>query len=160
MSLKRTLGIRDVVLFNLVAILGLRWIATAAKAGPSAIILWIVAALMFFIPQGLAVAELSSRYPAEGGIYAWTKQRFGDRHAYLCGWCYWVVNVLYYPQLLLSTAIVALYVVGKGDSGLGDQWLYVLPDDALRPVDRGRLQHRWAQHRESGCRMPADSAAT
>ena len=32
MSLKRTLGIRDVVLFNLVAILGLRWIATAAKA--------------------------------------------------------------------------------------------------------------------------------
>jgi glutamate:GABA antiporter len=127
MSLKRTLGIRDVVLFNLVAILGLRWIATAAKAGPSAIILWIVAALMFFIPQGLAVAELSARYPAEGGIYAWTKQRFGERHAYLCGWCYWVVNVLYYPQLLLSTAIVALYVVGKGDSGLGDQWLYVLP---------------------------------
>lgn len=127
MSLKRTLGTRDLVLFNLVAILGLRWIATAAKAGPSAITLWVLAALMFFVPQGLAVAELSARYPAEGGIYAWTKQRFGEGHAYLCGWCYWVVNILYYPQLLLSTAIVATYVIGKGDSGLGDRWIYVLP---------------------------------
>jgi glutamate:GABA antiporter len=127
MSLKRSLGIRDLVLFNLVAILGLRWIATAAKAGPSAITLWVLAALMFFIPQGLAVAELSARYPAEGGIYAWTKQRFGEGHAYLCGWCYWVVNILYYPQLLLSTAIVATYVIGKGDSGLGERWIYVLP---------------------------------
>jgi amino acid transporter len=127
MSLKRSLGTRDLVLFNLVAILGLRWIATAAKAGPSAITLWVLAALMFFIPQGLAVAELSARYPAEGGIYAWTQQRFGEGHAYLCGWCYWVVNILYYPQLLLSTAIVATYVIGKGDSGLGDRWIYVLP---------------------------------
>lgn len=126
-ALPRTLGVRDLVLFNLVAILGLRWIATAAKSGPSAITLWILAALMFFIPQGLAVAELSARYPAEGGIYAWTKQRFGEGHAYLCGWCYWIVNVLYYPQLLLSTAVIATYIIGRGNSTLKDQWLFVLP---------------------------------
>ena len=126
-ALPRTLGVRDLVLFNLVAILGLRWIATAAKSGPSAITLWILAAVLFFIPQGLAVAELSARYPAEGGIYVWTKQRFGEGHAYLCGWCYWIVNVLYYPQLLLSTAVIATYVVGKGSSGLQNQWTYVLP---------------------------------
>ena len=33
-GLKRTLGTRDLVLFNLVAIIGLRWINTAAKSGP------------------------------------------------------------------------------------------------------------------------------
>jgi amino acid transporter len=126
-ALPRTLGVRDLVLFNLVAILGLRWTATAAKSGPSAITLWLLAAALFFIPQGLAVAELSARYPAEGGIYVWTKQRFGEGHAYLCGWCYWIVNVLYYPQLLLSTAVIATYIVGKGSSGLEHQWTYVLP---------------------------------
>jgi glutamate:GABA antiporter len=126
-QLKRALGLRDLVLFNLVAILSLRWLNTAAKSGPSAITLWLLAALLFFVPMGLAVAQLSARYPSEGGIYAWTKQRFGEGHAFLCGWCYWIVNVLYYPQLLMASAVVATYAVGLGDSGLGDSWYYVLP---------------------------------
>ena len=126
-GLRRTLGTRDVVLFNLVAILGLRWINTAAKSGPSAITLWVLAATMFFIPMGLAVAELSSRYPRAGGIYAWTKHRFGEGHAFLCGWCYWIVNVLYYPQLLISTAVIATYIFGMASRGLGDNWWFVLP---------------------------------
>jgi len=126
-GLKRALGLRDLVLFNLVAILSLRWLNTAAKSGPSAITLWLLAALLFFIPQGLAVAQLSARYPSEGGIYAWTKQRFGEGHAFLCGWCYWIVNVLYYPQLLMASAVVATYAVGLGNTGLGDSWYYVLP---------------------------------
>ena len=76
-GLRRALGLRDLVLFNLVAILSLRWLNTAAKSGPSAVTLWVLAALLFFVPIGLAVAQLSARYPSEGGIYAWTKQRFG-----------------------------------------------------------------------------------
>jgi glutamate:GABA antiporter len=126
-GLRRTLGTRDVVLFNLVAVLGIRWFSTAARSGPSSITLWVLAAAMFFIPEGLAVAELASRYPRAGGIYAWTKQRFGEGHAFLCGWCYWIVNVLYYPQLLLSTAVIATYVFGMADRGLGDNWWFVLP---------------------------------
>lgn len=126
-GLRRALGLRDLVLFNLVAILSLRWLNTAAKSGPSAVTLWILAALLFFLPIGLAVAQLSARYPSEGGIYAWTKQRFGDGHAFLCGWCYWIVNVLYYPQLLMTAAVVATYGVGLGNSGLGNSWYYVLP---------------------------------
>jgi amino acid transporter len=118
---------RDLVLFNIVAILSLRWLNTAAKSGPSAITLWILAALLFFVPQGLAVAQLSARYPNEGGIYAWTKQRFGEGHAFLCGWCYWIVNVLYYPQLLMATAVISTYAVGLGNSGLGESWYFVFP---------------------------------
>lgn len=126
-SLDRALGLRDLVLFNLVAVLGLRWLATAAKAGPSAIALWLLAALFFFVPQGLVVAELSSRFPEEGGIYQWTKRALGERHGYVCGWCYWVNNVLYYPNLLMSAAVIATYAIGKGDSSLASSWLYVLP---------------------------------
>ena len=95
----RVLGLRDVVLFNMVAVIGLRWLATAAKAGPGTLALWILAAALFFIPQGLAVIALSARFPSEGGIYTWTRETLGEGHGFLCGWCYWINNVLYYPNL-------------------------------------------------------------
>ncbi|HEV7993281.1 MAG TPA: APC family permease [Gemmatimonadaceae bacterium] len=125
-SLRRELGTRDLVLFNLAAVLGLRWLATGAKAGPSALVLWVLAALLFFVPQGLVVTELSSRFPDEGGIYQWTKRALGEKHGYLCGWCYWINNVLYYPNLLISTAVIATFVIGKGEGGLSNDWTYVL----------------------------------
>ena len=125
-ELQRSLGLRDLVLFNLVAVVGLRWLATAAKAGPSALALWVLAGLLFFVPQGLVVTELSARFPQEGGIYQWTKRALGERHGYVCGWCYWINNVLYYPNLLISSAVIATFVVGKGESGLATSWTYVL----------------------------------
>jgi amino acid transporter len=126
-ALPRALSLRDLVLFNLVAVIGIPWVATAAKAGPSSLTLWVLAALLFFIPQGLAVIQLSSSFPAEGGIYAWTKNEFGEGHGFLCGWCYWINNVLFYPTLLLAAAVTATYVIGEGKSGLADNWTYVLP---------------------------------
>jgi amino acid transporter len=124
-ELPRVLTLRDLVLFNIVAVLSLRWTATAAAAGPSSLTLWVLAALLFFIPQGLAVSHLSARYPEEGGIYFWAKRAFGEGHGFLCGWCYWVNNILYYPNLLMSTAVIATFVVGRGDSSLMNNWTYI-----------------------------------
>lgn len=126
-QLQRALSLRDLVLFNLVAVIGIGWVATAAKAGPSSLSLWLLAAVLFFVPQGLAVIQLAASYPAEGGIYAWTKKEFGERHGFLCGWCYWVNNMLYYPTLLLAGAVTSTYIIGRGDSGLASNWTYVLP---------------------------------
>jgi amino acid transporter len=126
-QLVRALKLRDLVLFNLVAVLGLRHLATSAEFGPSALVMWLVAAIFFFVPQGLAVIELSSRFPQEGGVYFWTKRALGEGHGFLCGWCYWINNVLYYPNLLISTAVIATYVIGAGDSTLKDEWSFVLP---------------------------------
>jgi amino acid transporter len=126
-ALPRAMGLRDVVLFNIVAILSLRWLATAAAAGASSVSLWILAGLFFFVPQGLAVSHLASRYPDEGGIYHWTKRTFGEGHGFLCGWCYWVNNILYYPNLLMATAVVGTYAIGRGGSGMESDWSYVLP---------------------------------
>ncbi len=126
-GLIRSLTLRDLVLFHIVAVVSLRWLATAGAAGPSSITLWILAALFFFIPQGLAVSELSTRYPDAGGIYAWTKRAYGEGHGFLCGWCYWVNNVLYPPNILMATAVIATFAIGKGDSPLASSWSYVLP---------------------------------
>jgi len=125
-ELKRVLPLGDLVLFNVVAVLGLRWVATSAKAGPSSLVLWLLAALLFFIPQGMAVITLASRFPEEGGVYAWTRRSYGEWNGFLCGWCYWVNNVLYYPNLLISTAVIATYAIGKGGTALGESWAYVL----------------------------------
>jgi amino acid transporter len=124
--LRRVLGLRDLVLFNLAAVLNLSWTGTAAKAGWSALTLWALAALLFFVPQGLAVVELSSAYPEEGGVYAWTKREFGEGHGFLCGWCYWINNVLFYPSTLLAASVAARYAFGLGEGGIGDDWTYSL----------------------------------
>src|SRR5881409_3553563 len=87
-KLVRALKLRDLILFNLVAVLGLRHLGTTARFGPGSLLMWLIAAVFFFIPQGLAVIELSSRFPKEGGIYFWTKHALGEGHGFLCGWCH------------------------------------------------------------------------
>ncbi len=126
-QLVRALKLRDLVLFNLVAVLGLRHLGTTAKFGPGSLLMWLIAAVFFFVPQGLAVTELSSRFPKEGGVYFWTKGALGEGHGFLCGWCYWVNNVLYYPNLLISAAVISTFMFGKSGSALSDSWAYALP---------------------------------
>src|SRR4051812_15839250 len=60
--LRKEMGLMDVVLFNIAAVLGPRWIARAAHSGQSSITLWIFAAVFFFVPSALVIAELSTRY--------------------------------------------------------------------------------------------------
>jgi amino acid transporter len=114
MALERSLKTRDIVLFNVAAVVGMRWIALAAANGPSSLFLWVLAALMFFVPQGFAVIALASAIPEEGGLYVWTSKAFGPRHGFLTGWLYWASNILYFPTLTLSTVVFALYIFGGG----------------------------------------------
>src|SRR5262249_37736986 len=117
-KLVRALKLRDLILFTLVAVLDLRHLGPTAKFGPGCLLMWLIAAVFFFIPEGLAVIELSSRFPKEGGIYFWTKRALGEGHGFLCGWCYWINNVLYYPNLLISAAVIATFIFGKNASAL------------------------------------------
>lgn len=75
---QKVLGLRDVVLMNVVAIVGLRDLSLAAANGNTAITLWIGALVLFFIPQAFAVIELTTRMPHEGGLYHWSKTTFGE----------------------------------------------------------------------------------
>ncbi|MFZ1080433.1 MAG: APC family permease [Candidatus Kryptoniota bacterium] len=110
-ELLRALKVRDIVLFNIVAIVGTRWISLAAATGPSSISLWILALILFFIPQAVAVIHLSRKYPVEGGVYEWAKVEFGDFHGFVAGWCYWANNLVYYPSLLISVAAIAPFIL-------------------------------------------------
>lgn len=125
-SLIQALGLRDVVMMTVVAVVGLRWIARGARAGAPSVALWLLAWLLFFVPLAAVVAELSSRYPEQGGIYAWTRRAFGPAHAFLCGWCLWVNNLFYFPSLLLFASANALAVVGGDYAALAESRTYAV----------------------------------
>ena len=103
-QLKRELGFRDLTLFYLVTSLSLRWIATAAASGESAITVWVVALCAFFVPLSGCVLELSWRYPQEGGLYVWTREAYGEFSGFMAAWTYWMSNLPYFPALLYFAA--------------------------------------------------------
>jgi amino acid transporter len=125
-ELRRELGLRDLVLFNIAAVAGIRWLAAAAHTGPGSITLWLLAAAFFFVPSAMAVSRLTERYPEEGGIYAWTKHSFGDWHGFLCGWCYWLSNLFFFPNLLLAGVGISVYAFGREYARLADNRVFVV----------------------------------
>ena len=104
------MGFGDLVLFYVITGISLRWIATAAAAGPSSIVIWIGAWLCFYTPLALSVLELSSRYPNEGGLYVWSKRAFGDFSGFMSAWTYWTSNLPYFPAVLYFAASNALFM--------------------------------------------------
>lgn len=125
--MRRELRLRDVVWLNVCAVASLRWVAAAAHAGSGSLFLWATAALFFFLPSAIVVARLGERFPEEGGLYIWTKRAFGDRHAFLCCWFYFLSNVLYFPSLLLAGTGMVAYAFGSRGAQISEARGYVLP---------------------------------
>jgi amino acid transporter len=110
--LRRELTLRDVVLFFITAGTNLQWVATAAAAGPSSLVVWVIGGLAMFVPLAVCVVDLSSHYPEEGGLYVWSQRAFGPFAGFLTGWSYWCSNLPYFPGLLYFTAGNALFMAG------------------------------------------------
>jgi glutamate:GABA antiporter len=123
--LKRALGMWDLVLLFVVAVANLNVVPVIAADGPVTIWLWTLALIFFFWPQGIAVVELSNRFPQEGGIYLWTKKFFGDFNGFMSGWCYWTNNIFYIPTLLVIVVGISVYVGGPRVQHLGSNTAYV-----------------------------------
>jgi amino acid transporter len=124
--LRRSMGFWDVLLFNIASVLGPRWIAAAGHNGTSSISLWVLAALLFFVPSALVINELSSRFPEEGGIYAWVRDAFGPFHGFIAGWTYWIYTVFYFPGLLLAGASMSAYILGERGLALAQDRSFLL----------------------------------
>ena len=124
--LRKAMGLGDLILFYVVTALSLRWIATAAAAGPSSIVIWIIGCVTYFVPLTFCVLELSSRYPEEGGIYLWSKKAFGEFAGFMTGWMYWTANLPYYPGVLYFAAGNALFIGGDRWQHLSDSSLFFI----------------------------------
>ncbi|HVB08099.1 MAG TPA: APC family permease [Candidatus Acidoferrales bacterium] len=125
-QLRRVLGFWDVLLFEIATVLGPRWVAAAAHNGASSISLWVLAAVLFFIPTAFVISELATRFPHEGGLYIWSKEAFGDFHGFVAGWTYWIYTVFYFPGLLLASASMAAYIGGGSHAQLAENREFLL----------------------------------
>ncbi len=112
MNLRRELGLRDVTLFSIACIIGTRWIASAARAGSGAILLWFLAALLFLIPLAIATASLTARSPEAGGLYVWTRADFGPWHGFLAFWIYWMGIMFWFPSAAMFYMSIAVSLLG------------------------------------------------
>ena len=124
-DLPRTLTFRDLLLFKLVAIVNVSLLTPSAGLGRSALWLWAVAFVLFFIPEVVAVLALSQRYPEEGGLYTWANRQFGPTHGFISGWFYWTGNLFYFPMQLVYLAGVIAYAAQGADSPLVDDRTFV-----------------------------------
>lgn len=130
---KRVMGLFDVTLFTVCAILVIDTLAASAAIGASALSWWVITFGLFFIPYGLITAELGAAYPGEGGIQQWIRKAFGDRWAARTTWYYWVNVALWMPSgyILMAGMIaqitgVEMSLWGKIAIGIGATWLTVL----------------------------------
>jgi amino acid transporter len=128
--LKRVLGRWDLVLLFVVAVFNLNVVPSIAANGGVTVWLWLISLLLFFWPQGIAVIELSHRYPGEGGVYLWAKEVFGDFHGFFSGWCYWTNNMMYVPTVMLYFVGVSVFVLGPSHQGLADNKVFALSASA------------------------------
>ena len=112
-SLKKPLGLWDLVLTQIVFVVGSTWVGTAAKLGKAHLFFWLLAIALFYIPQGAVVIYLNRRLPLEGGLYQWAKFGFNEFVGFIVAWNQWLlsITVLALSGMFITTNIS--YALGE-----------------------------------------------
>lgn len=111
-SFKKELGLTDLALTQILFIVGLPWVGVAAKQGPSHIVLWLTALMLFYIPSAVVVIYLSKVMPLEGGLYQWAKMGFNELIGFLVGWNLWLFGILNTSEIGLQATQYLVYIFG------------------------------------------------
>src|ERR1700731_5328035 len=92
-ALKKPLGLRDLVLTQILFVVGSSWVGAAAKLGPAHLFFWLLAILLFYIPQAAVVIYLNRLMPLEGGLYQWAKFGFNEFAGFIVAWNLWLLSI-------------------------------------------------------------------
>src|SRR5579862_8816470 len=111
-DLRRELGIRDLILAQILIVIVPEFYGTAVKAGSAHVVLWLLAILLFFIPHALVVAHLNRLMPLEGGLYEWARLAFSDKIGFLVAWNMWLNTTVQVSQISLVTTTYLSYAFG------------------------------------------------
>lgn len=111
-ALRKELGLRDLVLTQIVFVVGGSWVGTAAKLGPSHFAFWLLAILLFYVPQAAVVIYLNRRMPLEGGLYQWAKLGFNEFAGFMTAWNLWLLAFAVMALLGLVVTTNISYAIG------------------------------------------------
>ena len=117
-ELRKELGLRDLILAQILMVIVPDFFGTAVKAGPAHVTLWLLAIALFFVPQAMVVSHLNRRMPLEGGLYEWARLTFNDGLGFLVAWNLWLFATLY-------TAVIGLIATSYLSYALGPNWAWL-----------------------------------
>src|SRR5262245_16380130 len=124
-SFKKELGVRDLVLQQVMFVVGTIWVGTAAKLGHQQLVFWIAAIVFFYLPVAAVVIHLTKKMPFEGGLYQWSKLAFGELMGFMVAWNLWMFVVILISIVGLQVATNLSYMFGAGGAWLGTNKLFI-----------------------------------
>lgn len=130
-SLKKVLGVRDLALTQILFIVGLTWIGVAGKLGPSHVVLWLLATVLFYLPLTVVVIWLNELMPLEGGLYQWAKFGFNETAGFMVAWNLWLYVVLFASELGLTVSTYLSYALGPSAAWMTTSTWFVSLASAL-----------------------------
>jgi amino acid transporter len=110
--LSRQLGLRDLVLSQVLTVVGSSWVGIAAGLGHAQTFVWLLAFATFYLPMGAAVYFLNRELPLEGGLYVWARQAFGDTAGFLVAWNIWAYGLSTIATILFQIPSEFAFMIG------------------------------------------------
>src|ERR1043165_8079587 len=125
--LKKELGLFDLVLAQVVFVVGTIWVGWAAKLGYDQNVCWLVAIVTYYLPRAAPVIFLNRLAPLEGGLYQWAKLAFNDFVAFMVAWNLWVFGIAILAGIGLVVTTNFSYAIGPQASWMKEhRWLIFL----------------------------------
>src|SRR3989442_2414611 len=126
-ALKKELGLRDLVLTQVVFVVGTVWVGFAAKLGNSQMAFWLIAIATFYLPLAAVVIYLNRLAPLEGGLYQWAKVAFDDFVAFMVAWNFWIFGILVMSGIGLIIKKNIAYAIGPRANWMHEnKWMTTL----------------------------------
>src|SRR5437867_8661375 len=131
-ALKKPLGLRDLVLTQILFVVGSTWVGAAAKLGHAHLFFWLLAILFFYIPQAGVVIYLNRLMPLEGGIYQWAKLGFNEFAGFIVAWNLWLLSITVIALGGMFTTTNISYAIGSSAAWMpNSKWCVSLISAAL-----------------------------
>jgi amino acid transporter len=158
--LSRQLSLRDLVLSQVLTVVGSSWVGLAAGLGHAQTLVWLFAFAVFYAPMAVAVYYLNREMPLEGGLYVWARRSFGDTAGFLTAWNIWAYGIASIAFVLFQLPSEFVYMVGPSVAWIPENHGVVLTSilvfTAVLAVSavRGLALGKWI-HNISGVAMMA-----
>ena len=121
--LLRRLRLRDLVLAQILCVVGSSWVGVAAGLGRAQALTWIAAMVVFYFPMAASVICLNRVWPLEGGLYVWAHRAYGDLGGFLIAWNLWVYAISITATILYAIPTELAYLIGPSAAGLPENHL-------------------------------------
>jgi glutamate:GABA antiporter len=117
-GLRQELGLGDLVMAQVLCVVGSSWVGIAAKLGRAHVAFWLGGILLYYVPLAVVVIYLNRMMPLEGGLYQWAKSGFGQLAGFLTAWNLWVYAVIVTGAIIFVVPTDAAYMLGPAGAWL------------------------------------------